>query len=225
MGGGKSPEVRLLANRAYLVGYSDTLGNPLWAAYRVGDVNPLPAPAERPERFEIDARTIARVPPDSYSGTGYDRGHLAPNYAIATRYGEEAQRETFLMSNVMPQRHGLNAGLWKRLEMEIATSWPARFGEVWVVTGPVFAARPAQLGGKNGPAVPEACYMIVVDESAERVRALAFVLPQTPPAGASVEDFLTTVDEVERRTGLDFFADLPAAAQTQLEATRAAHVW
>ena len=223
--GSESRAVRLLANHAYLIGYSDALGNPLWAAYRVGDVNPLPAPAERPERFEIDARTIARVSPEAYSGTGYDRGHLAPNYAIATRYGEAAQRETFFMTNVMPQRHGLNAGLWKRLEMEIATSWPARFGEVWVLVGPVFSARPPQLGGKNGPAVPEACYMIVVDESAGRVRALAFMLPQTPPAGASVEDFLTTIDEVERRTGLDFFPELPDDEETTIEALRATRVW
>src|SRR5690606_27274146 len=85
-------------NPAYLAGYSETLANPLWVAYRVADVNPLPAPAERPDRFEVDVRTVTRVEPDAYTGSGYDRGHLAPNYAIATRYGEDAQRETFWMS-------------------------------------------------------------------------------------------------------------------------------
>jgi endonuclease G len=219
---------RLLANRGYLVGYSDALANPLWAAYRVVDISPLPAAPERPERFTVDARTVARVEPDAYSNSGYDRGHLAPNYAVATRHGEAAQRETFLMSNVMPQRHGLNAGLWKQLEMRIATSWPARFGEVWVFAGPVFGERPARLGGKgarSAPAIPEACYMIVVDESDGRVRTLAFILPQEPAAGAGVEDFLTTIDEVERRAGLDFLAELPDVAEAELEARRAARVW
>jgi len=219
---------RLLANHGYLVGYSDAVGCPLWAAYRVADVSPLPAPAERPARFEVDPRTVARIDPESYSRSGYDRGHLAPNYAIATRHGDEAQRETFLMSNVVPQRHGLNAGLWKRLEMEIATAWPARFGEVWVIAGPVFGARPKTLSAPKGstvPAVPEAFFMIVADESDGRLRTLAFILPQEPPAGAALEDFLTSVDEVERRTSLDFFAELPDAAEAGLETRRASEVW
>lgn len=227
-GGLRDAGPRLLTNRAYLAGYSETLANPLWVAYRVADVDPLPAPAERPDRFEVDPRTVARVEPEAYSGSGYDRGHLAPNYAIATRHGEAAQRETFLMSNVVPQRHGLNAGLWKRLEMEIATSWPARFGEVWVLAGPVFGERPPTLPGRTGrtaPAVPEACYMIVVDESDGRARTLAVILPQQPRAGAKPEDFLTTIDEIERRTGLDFFPELPDPVEAELEARRATRVW
>jgi DNA/RNA endonuclease G, NUC1 len=221
-------EPRLLTNRAYLAGYSETLGNPLWVAYRVSDVSPLPAPAERPERFEVDVRTVARVAPDAYTGSGYDRGHMAPNYAIATRHDEAAQHETFLMSNIVPQRHGLNAGLWKRMEMEIATSWPARFGEVWVLAGPVFGDRPKTLPGRSGrtpPAIPEACYMIVTDESDGRTRTLAVILPQEPPAGAKLEDFLTTIDEIERRTGLDFFPELPDEVEAELESKRASRVW
>lgn len=227
LAGDEARATRLLTNRAYLAGYSETYANPLWVAYRVPDVTPLRAPGERPERFAADARTVARVEPEAYSGSGYDRGHLAPNYAIATRHGEAAQRETFLMSNVMPQRHGLNAGLWKQLETRIATSWPARFGEVWVFAGPVFGPRPARLpgAGRSAPAIPEACYMIVADESDGRVRALAFILPQEPATGAAVQDFLTTVDEVERRTGLDFFAELPDAVEAGLEARRASRVW
>lgn len=227
MAGDTNP-ARLLTNRGYLAGYSDVLANPLWAAYRVADVDPLPAPGERPERFETDPRTVARVEPEAYSGTGYDRGHVAPNYAVATRHGEEAQRETFLMSNVMPQRHGLNAGPWKQLELRIATSWPARFGEVWVLAGPVFGAKPGRLKGRDrgvAPALPEACYMIVVDESAGRVRALAFILPQEPAEGADLNEFLVTIDEVERRTNLDFFSELPDEAEGALEARRAARVW
>lgn len=220
-----APDVRLLANRGYLAGYSDELGVPLWAAYRVADVDPLPSPPERPERFEVDRRTAARIEPEAYSNTGYDRGHLAPNYAIATRHGAAAQRETFLMSNIIPQRHRLNAGLWKRLELEIATSWPARFGEVWVLAGPVFGARPKTLAGRAGPAIPEACYMIVVDETGGRARSLAFIVPQEPKEGADLGDFLTTVDEVERSTGIDFFPELPDAVERDLEARRAGRVW
>lgn len=223
----RAPVSRLLANTAYLVGYSDALANPLWAAYRVPDVDPLPEAPARPERFEADSRTVARVGPEAYTNSGYDRGHLAPNYAVATRHGEAAQRETFLMSNVVPQRHALNGGLWKRLEQRIATSWPGRFGEVWVIAGPVFGAAPRRLpgGGRGGPAIPDSCFMIVLDESDGRARALAFVFPQEPAAGAELEEFLTTIDEVERRTGLDFLAELPDPAEAELESRRAGRVW
>lgn len=218
-----SHAIRVLPNTGYVAGYCEALENPVWVAYRVWDMErPLP-PGERPSAFETDMRTAARVPSSAYTNSGYDRGHLAPNHAIATRYGAAAQRETFLMSNIVPQRHALNAGVWKEMEMKIATSYPARFGEVWVLAGPVFGERPARL--PNGTTVPEAFYMIVVDESDGRVRALAFLFPQDTPGGADARRYLVSIDEVERRTGLDFLAELEDAAEAELEAKRAQTVW
>lgn len=220
---GKLGEVRVLTNRGYAVGYSDMLGNPVWAAYRVADLARIPEAPKRPERFEIDRRTAARVAPDAYSGSGYDRGHLAPNYAIATRYGAAAQRETFLMSNITPQRHALNAGLWRELEMRIATSYPARYGEVWVLTGPVFGPNPPALRG--GVAVPEAFFKIIVDETEGKLRTLAFIVPQDAPADAPPGRYLTTIEEIQRRTGLDFLSEVEDAAEREVEARRAEKVW
>jgi endonuclease G len=214
--------LRVLANEGYVVGYSEALGNPLWAAYRVRDVETLDAP-KRPEEFRVDPRTSARVDPDDYTRSGYDRGHLAPNYAIATRYGKRAQEETFLMSNITPQKHALNAGAWKVLEQKIATSYAARFGEVWVVAGPVFGEKPARL--QRRVAVPEAFFMIVVDESEGRVRAQAFVFPQETPEGDDLGKYVATIDEIEGRTGLDFLTALPDDAENALEARRVARVW
>jgi len=216
------PPVRVLANTGFVVGYSDDLGNPLWAAYRVQDGEPREAPP-RPEQFVVDMRTVARIDPDAYSRSGYDRGHLAPNFVIATHYGPQAQRETFQMSNIIPQKHALNAGPWKQLEQRIATRYPGRFGEVWVLAGPVFGAKPEKL--RRRVAVPEACYMIIVDESEGRVRAAAFLFPQDTPAEAPLDNYLTTVDEIERRTGLDFLAALPDDAENALEAHKLDRVW
>lgn len=215
-------KIRVLMNAGYVAGYCEILEDPVWVAYRVGDVDKAVAPP-RPEGFETDVRTVARVPPSAYVNSGYDRGHLAPNYAIGTRYGAVAQRETFLMSNVVPQRHALNAGPWKDLEMKIATSYPGRFGEVWVLAGPVFGAKPERL--RSGPAVPEAFFMIVIDESDGRVRTEALILPQETPAGADLGRFVVSIDDVERRTGLDFLTELEDKAEAALEAKRAERVW
>ncbi len=215
--------LRVLTNRGYVVGYSDTLANPLWAAYRVQDLPRLPTPAARPEKFEVDRRTVVRVASEVYSGSGYDRGHMAPNYAIATRYGAAAQRETFLMSNITPQLHALNAGLWKEIETKIATSYPARYGEVWAIVGPVFGANPKKLRG--GVAVPAAFFAIVIDENEGKLRTLAFLVPHDAPAGADPARYLTTIAEIQRRTGLDFLSELDDVSERQVEEQRAGRVW
>lgn len=215
--------LRVLANHGYVSGYADALGNPLWVAYRIADVERLDTPPPRPTEFSVDPRTVARVSPDHYTNSGFDRGHLAPNFAIATRYGEVAQRETFLMSNIVPQRHSLNAGPWKSLETKIATSYPGRFGEVWVLTGPIFNADPERLRG--GVAVPTAFYMIVIDESDDRVRAQAFLLPQTAADNDALDRARTSIDEIERLTGLDFLHELEDAAEDALEARRVERIW
>ena len=212
---------RVLTNLAYTVGYSDALGNPLWVAYRLRDLAPLDA-APRPEKFVADTRTVARIEPEVYTRSGYDRGHLAPNFAIATHFGPQAQEETFLMSNITPQKHGLNAGLWKSLEQKIATNYPGRFGEIWVLAGPIFGRDPERL--KRRVAVPEAFFMVIVDESDGRVRAQAFIFPQEP-VSTQLDGYLATIDEIEARTGLNFFAELPDPAENALEAHRVARVW
>jgi endonuclease G len=221
--GANPPSFRVLINQGYAVGYSDNLANPLWVAYHVRDLAHLPTPAARPDKFETDRRTAARVAPEDYANSGYDRGHMAPNYAIATRYGAAAQRETFLMANITPQRHALNAGLWKELEQKIATSYPARYAEVWVITGPVFGAAPKKIRG--GVAVPEAFFLIVIDESEGKLRTLAFIVPQEAPTSANPEHYLTSIDEIQQRTGLNFLSELDDAAEKQVEAQRASRVW
>jgi endonuclease G, mitochondrial len=214
--------VRVLPNTGYIAGYADALGAPVWVTYQVRDLRPLPPAPERPERFEIDRRTVARVAPEDFTNSGYDRGHLAPNYAIATRFGPDAQRETFLMSNIVPQRHALNAGAWKQLEQKVATTYPGRFTEVWVIAGPIFGPQPARL---RRAAVPDAFYMIVLDEGNDGVRAQAFIFAQDTAAGVGIASGLVTIDEIEARTGLDFLVELEDVAEAQLESRRAERVW
>ena len=61
-------ELRILTNRGYVVGYSERLRNPRWAAYHVRDLARIPVPKPRPEKFEADRRTASRVGSESYSG-------------------------------------------------------------------------------------------------------------------------------------------------------------
>lgn len=214
--------VKVLENAGYTVGYSETLRDPLWAAYRLFNVAELSS-GKRPSRFSVDPRTKAQVAHDDYTNSGFDRGHMAPNYGIATRYGAAAQKETFLMSNIVPQTPYVNQHLWKDLEMRIAKRYGCYCSEVWIVTGPVFLGKIDKL--PSGVAIPSHYYKIIADERNGRLRVLAFLVEQRCPPYTRIKTRLVSVDEIERLTGLDFFPDLSQSAQAELESRPATRLW
>lgn len=216
--------VTVLPNPGYVAGYSEDLRSPVWVVYRAGGAE-RKVPGRRPERFLVDRRTQARVLPDEYVQSGYDRGHLAPNLAMALWHGTDAQRQSFLMSNVVPQRPAFNSGSWRRIEERIARNYPARFEEVWVVCGPVQAEPLARLR-PGGVAIPAALFLIVLDETDGRWRAQAFIVPQDATGEDDAwQNYRVNIDEIERRVGFDFFADLPDAVEAPLEAGIVARRW
>ena len=215
-------EILVLRNQGFVVGYSEQRRDPLWVCYRVFRVGTEVLP-DRPSRFLVDDRTRSRVPPEAYAGSGYDRGHMAPNFAIATRYGQAAQAETFLMSNIVPQAPRLNRGMWQRLEMLASKTYAPRCDEVWIIAGPVFDRNIQAL--RSGVEIPDACYQIILDELNDRPRVLAFVIPQDVPLNARLEDYLRSVDDVEAMAGLDFLSELPDELEGSLEAQRPTTLW
>nr|WP_299243226.1 DNA/RNA non-specific endonuclease [uncultured Halomonas sp.] len=207
---------RVLRNDGTLIGWSDLRVNPLWVSYRLREVDD-PRSGPRPN-FKRDWRTLWPIAPESYFGSGYDRGHLAPNYAIATVHGRTAQTQTFLMSNISPQRPDLNRKLWQRLEEVVIDHFVARFGVVEVITGPVFP--PDFLDNVFNRVglveVPQAFYKIIVVPS-KQPKALAFLMPQTVQGNEPLDRYLVSIDEIEARTGLDFFSLLPDDVEAGLE--------
>ncbi len=207
----------------FVLGYSERWRNPLWVAYRLDDPRDGPL-GRRPDGFEVDHRTLVRVDHADYSGSGYNRGHMAPNYAMARFHGRPAQLASFRMSNIVPQRSALNQKLWQRLE-EIETDvYAAPPGPLWVVTGPLFGASPDRLS--SGVAVPEAFYRIWLREGRDgRPEALAFMVPMQVTGYEPLDRFLVTVDAVEAASGLDFFHQLPDGVEDALEASLAPREW
>lgn len=215
-------ELKLLTNKGYMVGYSEKHKDPAWVAYRLFKVADAPA-IPRPKVFSVDLRTDAKVKSKDYSSSGFDRGHMAPNHAIATRYGAEAQLETFLMSNICPQKPKLNQRVWKELEAIEADNYANKFEEVWVIDGPIFDPQPEKLPA--GVDVPKAFFKIIVDEVNGKPRMLGFIMPQTVNGDENPKRFLTSVKNIEDQTGLDFFTDLPKDEEDKLEAEVPQEMW
>ncbi|MFM8332983.1 MAG: DNA/RNA non-specific endonuclease [Candidatus Methylumidiphilus sp.] len=207
---------RTLRNHGFMLGYSDLRGNPLWVTYA------LSAPAEgarlkRPSRFTADWRGINRVSHDDYTGSGYDRGHMAPNHAISALYGRDAQMDSFLMTNVTPQKPNLNERLWERLEEVELDQFAKQFGKVWVVDGPIFDPPSERLPSSWRVEVPDAFYKIIVAPGAKKM--LAFIMPQAVRGDEPLDHYLVSVDTIEKRTGLDFFPELEDGEENRLEAS------
>jgi endonuclease G len=212
-----------LSNIGYIVGYSEHRKDPLWAAYRLKRMENPPNPGPRPKKFKMDERTDAKVKHEDYTNSGYDRGHMAPNWAIATRYGQDAQLETFLMSNICPQKHKLNGGMWKYLEMIIAKAYANQFGDIWVFAGPIFDDDVQTL--KSGDEIPDEFYTIMVIIEDDQIQMQAFVMGQEQSGREPLGNFITNIDNIEDKTGLDFFTDLPDKLEEKLESSTPSQAW
>ncbi|WP_416139699.1 DNA/RNA non-specific endonuclease [Halomonas sp. HK25] len=215
---------RVLRNDGFLVGWSDVRVNPLWVSYRLEAVED-PRAGPRPG-FRSDWRTLWPIGADHYAGSGYDRGHMAPNYAIAAVHGREAQLDTFYMSNMSPQRPDLNRRLWQRLEEVVIDRFVPRFDEVQVITGPIFPERFLDnVFNRVGLVeIPEAFFKIIAVPG-EEPRVLAFIMPQEVRGDEPLDTYLVSVDEIEARTGLNFFPRLPEDVAEVLEGEVVTRGW
>lgn len=127
------------------------------------------------------------------------------------------------MSNISPQSRELNQIWWRVLEEKEANDFAVKLERVRVVTGPVFQCAAKKLRG--GVDVPTAFYRIILDEENDRPRVLAFIAPQTVTGHEPLAQFLTTVREIERQAGLDFYPELPKEAQDRMEVAKAVRLW
>ncbi|MEA3404379.1 MAG: DNA/RNA non-specific endonuclease, partial [Pseudomonadota bacterium] len=171
----------ILRSDGFMLEYSEKRQNPLWVTYQVTEKKQ--SSGKRPSGFKQDWRSFASVSHQDYTGSGYDRGHMAPNYVIASRYGRSAQLDTFVMTNITPQKPNLNQKSWQRLEEVIANDFSEWHGDFWVVTGPIFGENPKTL--KNSDVqIPKAFYKILIKPSTQEMpaKALAFIFPQNAKA-------------------------------------------
>ncbi len=156
-----------------------------------------------------------------YDGFGYDRGHLAPSADF--RWSQQALSQSYFYSNMSPQRPEFNRDRWAELESWVRT-YVIDFGEpVYVVTGPVLTeGLPKQ--GENGLSIPEQYYKIVLDLSGNMHKAIAFLMPNDHCA-YPVSGYATSIDEIEKMTGLDFFSSLDDDEEMKLEAMSSTEGW
>lgn len=182
---------------------------------------------------------------ESYKHSGYDRGHMAMKLLVE-RLDQDAAYNTHTLLNAIPQRPKFNRGIWLDLEY-LTGAWAQNYDQIWIIQGPVFydLKTLAWIGdeGERKVAVPEAVFKIVIRDKTEdekgRARSrdkeapevLAFLYPQLGPGYFGPRDefrherFLTTIDEIEDMTDLDFKTHGNPSIEKRLERERATTLW
>ena len=204
---------------AFAVHFNSTRGIANCAIYELVN-NELNGTAERRGEFMTDLGVKGCPEPADYAGSGMDRGHLVP--AGDLKWSEEAMRQSFMLTNVAPMHKALNEGGWAKLEEKVR-EWTARDSALLVFTGPVVSEGDSTLA--NGRVtVPSAYYKVIMAPCVRPMRAIAFIYPNGH-SGGRLQQYAVSVDEVERRTGLDFFPTLPDEEQGRIESTVNLDAW
>jgi endonuclease G len=210
-----SAPVRLLCRDGYALAYRADTRTAAFVGERLVVRRSAPTVARLTEFAPDPALPSAEAAQLSdYRGSGYDRGHLAP----AADFADSARlmRESFYLSNVVPQDAALNRGAWAELERHVRRLARER-GVVYVLTGPVNDTQPARIGA--GVAVPRALYKVVIDPNARQ--AVAWLMPNRPDIAPNDWDrWRVSVREVETATGIEFNPALAPAEQERLETSR-----
>lgn len=215
-----SQKSNILYRTGYIASYNNNFRQPNWVAWHLtaehvdGDV-----PRDHSYYEDVDVPT-PRATNEDYHGSGWSRGHMCP--AGDNKWSEKAMRESNLLTNICPQDRSLNSGVWNKIEQD-CRRWAKKYGDVYIVCGPIFLKREHETIGENKIVVPEAFFKVILCLQGEP-KAIGFVI-RNNEGKKKRDQFINTVDDVERITGYDFFPALPDSIENMVEANADISAW
>ena len=196
-----------ICREAYLVAYDEPVKIPVYVAYTLLPQNALGC-FPRTNAFVADQSVPNGARPDDYAGTGYDKGHAAPDGDLS--WSQQVEYESFLMTNMYPQHGSLNRGIWKLLETSVR-GWAVQLNQSYTVyAGAIYGAGDPTIG--NGVIVPHGYYKIVINNQTKEIAGWAF--PHTKPyvnLGNDLTKFRLPIAQIETTAGVKYA--FPAGAK------------
>lgn len=167
-----------------------------WACYRATAADH--ASRNSIERRWINALGSITLEHQDYRGDRYDMGHLVP---LGTFKASIYAWELNWVGNIAPQTPELNRGCWNKLEQRIR-DLTQDHEYVDVCVGPLYERKMAPLDAADEPhTVPSHYWCLVRPKDSE---ASAYIMPQAIDSKADPDRFRVSLQEIERRTALDF---------------------
>lgn len=178
---------------------------------------------KRSHRFfaDIELLKLKLVPvgPEDYKNSGYDRGHLAPSGDFL--WSREANKATFVMSNMVPQKPRLNRVAWRAIENKVR-SWACTEKELIVITGPILNTNLPVTS--TGVKIPKKFYKVIYDNTPPH-KAIGFIFDQSDNDSKAYQKNVKTIRQIEEVSGIDFFSELSKANQDKVETSANLNLW
>ncbi len=221
---------QIIFHKAMVLSYNEQHEQPNWVAHIV-PVDVKETGVGRSNDFRIDTLVktgsaceqdyfLKHLKPDStyeYDGFGFDRGHLAPSADF--RWCKEALSESYFYSNMSPQRPDFNRGIWAKLENYIREYVIENNEKVYVVTGGILKDNLKKVERSvSKVSIPEEYFKILLDIDGDEKAGIAFILPNEG-SEYPVISYAMSIDDAEKKTGIDFFPSLPDSLENRLEAS------
>ena len=202
-----------------------------WIAFRFDNQSKQQNVSRSDEPFDADpaiGSQYQRVQAD-FGKQGYDRGHLC---ASADRlYSREVNEQTFYYTNMSPQRNKFNTGIWLTLEGQVQ-SWGrscTSSDTLYVVKGGTIDKEDqirGYISNDLSKPIPKYYYMALLFKKGDSFKAIAFWMEHTDtPKSTKLVDYALSIDELEEKTGIDFFPSLNDNLENALEATYSTKAW
>ncbi len=192
---------------------------PNWVAWELLE-NEINGENTRHNKFWKDINVKGCPTTNDYRSSGYDRGHMCP--AADQKWSQKAMDDCFVMANMCPQDHALNSGAWNTLENK-GRNWVKRDSALVIVAGPIYSKDDTTTIG-GGVLVPGAFFKAILAPYVEKPRAIAFVFPNMSAPG-NMQNYVMTVDDLEKLTGYDFFSSLPDSIENDVESVASFREW
>jgi len=178
----------------------------------------------------------------TYSGEAFDHGHICPSYDRL--YSRESNDQTFYLTNMQPQYNNFNAGVWLSMENFVHkvgnslstedTLYICKGGTIGDVTidgvtssGVLKYVKDATAVGGDSLLVPKYFFSTFIVKKKGQYGAFAFWAEHKNTklsSSAYLNDYIISIDELERRTGIDFFCNFPDETENYLEAIPAEQI-
>lgn len=216
----KSTTNQIVVHDNYTLSYNEKYEQSEWVAYHLKKNQLLSNHYERP--FFIEDPKVKTHSADwrNYKKSGYDKGHLCP--AGDMKFSKKAFDDTFYTSNISPQLHNFNDGVWNRLEQKVRY-WASKYNDLYVITGGVLQNGLKTIGKEN-VAVPNYFYKILVYKSENEINMIGFLVPHKE-SNLPLYKFVVPVDKIELLTKIDFFPKLDDVIENYLEKSSDYKAW
>jgi endonuclease G len=211
---------QIIKHDYFTLSYSEKNEQAEWVAYELKKSYVRNANFKRPYFIEDSKVKTGSADWRNYKKSGYDKGHLCP--AGDMEFALNAYNDTFFTSNISPQIHDFNGGIWNRLEQK-TRYWATKYDGVYVITGGVLNSSLKTIG-KEEVSVPNYFYKILLDNSNGDYKMIAFLVPNIK-SSKPIYDFVVSVDRIEKLTGINFFPKLNDKTENSLEKNSDYKAW